>query len=453
MEPWHICCVIILRYQELKGVLPDMNNKKIYMVMAAVLIAAMLQPVSTLAQGNNQIDPEKARVAIERTDEVIASAREIVQDTRSQKARTSLEYAMQLQNKAKNSAGTSNNAMAYKLTIQSRNEAWHSINLARTDARQQERTKRLVEHTTDKLVMLRSRIAETGVRDERVFRLMTESQSLLEKSKINHQQLRGEMALKLAENSFRLADQAEKRFRRSLNLMEMSQRRLTLLERLSERAYAHIEGSGDERAAMQLNRAEEQLTRARESFAAGRYDACRINLEKSERMLRAMMRNTSRTRTGNPENMMAEARRLQQRAEEMIGAHEGAPDNAYMLLEQARRMLDRAESELAEGNSEEALRLMEEARRMLRTAVEEAGSNVPPERAADEVNRAAELGEMVRATLEQCEAEGARNLYERANEHMVRAKENLDNGQRDRAVAEARIARNLFNRIREICAQ
>jgi HEPN domain-containing protein len=291
------------------------------------------------------------------------------------------------------------------------------------------------------------------MRDERIMRLMIESQSLLEKSKMNHQQLRGELALKLAENAFRLADQAEKRFRRSLNLMEMCQRRLTLLERLSERAYAHIEGSDDERAATQLRRAGEQLARARESFAAGRYNACRINLEKAEGMLRAMMRNTSGTRTGDPESMLAEARRLQQRAEEMVGAHEGAPESAYMLLEQAGRMLDRAESELAGGNSDEALRLMEQARRLLRQAVEEAQSDVSPDRAAEEVERAAELGEMVRATLEQCEAEGTRNLFERANEHLVRANENLDNGQRDRAMAEARIARNLFNRIREICAQ
>jgi HEPN domain-containing protein len=429
-----------------------MNNKKIYMIMAALLIAALL-PVNVFAQGNNQIDPEKARIAIERTDEVIASAREIVQDTRSRKARTALEYAMQLQNKAKSSAGISNNTMAYQLTIQSRNEAWHSINLARTDARMDEQTRRMAELTAEKLIMLRSRIAETGVRDERVMRLMTESQSLLEKAKINYQQLRGEMALKLTENSFRLADQAEKRFRRSLNLMEMCQRRLTLLERLSERAYAHIEGSGDEQAAMQLSRAEEQLARARETFAAGRYDACRINLEKTERMLRSMMRNTSRKLTGDPENMMVEARRLQQRAEEMIGAQEGAPEKAYMLLEQARRMLDRAETGVAEGNSEEALQLIEQARRMLRNAVEEAQSNVPPEQAADEIDRAAELGQMVMATLEQCEAEGARNLYERANEHLVRAKENLDKGQKERAVAEARISRNLFNRIREICSQ
>ncbi len=430
-----------------------MNNRKLYMIMMAALLIAVLLPVNVVAQGSTEPDPEKIRVAIERTDEVIAAAREIVQDTRSQKARTVLDYSMQLQNRAKNSAGMSNIAMAYKLTIQSRNEAWHSINLARTDVRKDELTRRLAEQTTEKLIMLRSRIAETGVRDERILRLMTESQSLLEKSKINHQQLRGEMALKLAENSFRLADQAEKRFRRSLTLMEMCQRRLTLLERLSERAYAHIEGSGDERAAAQLYRADEQLARARETFAGGRYDACRVNLEKTERILRSMMRNTSRKRTGNPENMMAEAKRLQQRAEEMIGAHEGAPENAYMLLEQSRRMLDRAEAELAEGNSEEALRLMEEARRMLRNAVEEARSNVPPEQAADEIDRAAELGQRVRATLEQCEAEGARNLYERANEHMVRAKENLDKGQQERAVAEARIARNLFNRIREICAQ
>ena len=430
-----------------------MNTKKIYTMMAALLIAALMLPGNTVAQGNAQTDPEKVRVAIERTDEVIGNAREIVQDTRSQKARTALEYAMKLQIQAKNSSAVSNNGAAYQLTIQARNEAWHSINLARTDARQEEKTKRLIEHTSEKLVMLRSRIAESGIRDERIIRLMIESQSLLEKSKMNHQQFRGELALKLAENSFRLADQAEKRFRRSLNLMEMCQRRLTLLERLSERAYAHIEGSDNEQAATQLRRAEEQLTRARESFAAGRYDACRVNLEKTESMLRAMMRNTSRNRSGDPENMLAEARRLQERAEEMVGAHEGAPDNAYMLLEQSRRMLDRAESEITEGNSEEALRLMEEARRMLRLAVEEAGSDIAPGQAADEVDRAAELGERVRATLEQCEAEGARNLYERANEHMVRANENLDKGQRERAVAEARIARNLFNRIREICAQ
>jgi HEPN domain-containing protein len=429
-----------------------MNRKTAYMIVAALLIAALLPSGIAYAQGSGRDDQAAAREAIERTNEVIASAREIVQDTRSMKARRALEYSLKLQHRAENSEATGAYGLAYKLTTQARNEAWHAINLARTDARQEERLTRLAEHTAEKLVMLRSRIAETEVRDERTLRLMNESYGLLEKARINHQQLRGELALKLAENSFRLANQAEERFRRSLNLMEMCQRRLTILERLSERAYANFEGSGDERAATQLLKTEEQLARARNTFNAGRYDACRMNLEKAERLLRNMTRNTVRTRAGEPENMMAEARRLQTRAEEMIGAHEGAPENAYMLLEQSRRMLERAESAIAEGNSDEALRLMQQARRMMRTAVEEASSDVPPEQAAGEVDRAVQLGELVRNTLEQCKAEGARNLYERAYAHLERAKENLDKGQRERAVAEARIARNLFTRIREICA-
>jgi HEPN domain-containing protein len=422
--------------------------------MTAALLIAVLMPASgAFAQGTGTIDPERVNEAIARTDEVIAAAKDIVRDTRSQKARTALEAAVQLQNKAKMSSAVANHGQAYQLTRQSRTEAWHSINLARTAARQDEMTKRLSEHTTEKLIMLRSRIAETGMRDERVIRLMTESQSMLEKARINYQQLRGELALKLTEGAFRLASQAEDRFRRSYNLMEMCQRRLALLERLAERARSHVEESGDERAETQLRRAEEMLGRARNSFSAGRYEVCRINLENAGRILRSMMRHTSRNLAGDPENMLEEARRLEQRAMEMIGQGDEVPENARSMLDQAGRMLDRAESELAGGNRDEAVRLMEQARRMLRNAVEEARASIDPERAADEIERAAALGERVAETVAQCEAEGARNLFERANEHLVRARENLDTGQRDRAVAEARIARNLFNRIREICAQ
>ncbi len=166
-----------------------MKTKKIYMT-AALMIAALLLTGNAYAQGNDPIGQDKARNAIEKTDEVIASAAEIVNDTRSQKARTSLTYSKQIQNRAKTNAGISNNSAAYKLTMQSRTEAWHAINLARTSARQEEMTKRLIEHTTEKLIMLRSRIAESGVRDERVMRLMNESRGLMEKSKVNHQERR-----------------------------------------------------------------------------------------------------------------------------------------------------------------------------------------------------------------------------------------------------------------------
>jgi HEPN domain-containing protein len=424
------------------------------MILIAALLTAALIPASrAAAQGSGDVDPMRVDEAIAKTDEVIAEAREVVRDSRSQKARTVLDYAVKLQDRAKNSSAVSNMGMAYQLTRQARTEAWHAINLARTAARQDETTRRLGEHTSEKLIMLRARIAETGLRDERVMRLMIESQSMLEKARVNYQQLRGELALKLTEGAFRLANQAEDRFRRSHNLMEMCQRRLALLERLSERARAQIDESGDKRTETQLRRAEDMLARARNSYSAGRYEACRMNIENAGRILRSMIRNTERVRAGDPENMLEEARRLERRAMEMIGSADGAGGPSSELMGQAGRMLDSAEEELTGGDPEKAVRLIEQARKMLRNAVEQARADIDPERASEEIERATEMGETVRATVERCEAEGAGNLFERANEHLVRARENLDRGERERALAEARIARNLFNRIREICAR
>ena len=426
--------------------------KKKYRMMTILLLAALMVPAGSL-YAQSGTDPDRARYEIERTDEVLANATEIVRDTRSQKARTSLEYAMKLQERAKSSASIAHNSMAIQLTGQARKEAWHAINLARTAARMEERTRRLSEHTTEKLIHLRARLAETGLRDERTLRLMMESQAMLEKARMNYRELRGELALKLAENSFRLANQAEERFRQSLGRMEMCQRRLTLLERLSERAHANVGESAGEKERMQLERADEHLARARNAMSAGRYEVCRMNIESAERMLRNLTRTTSRVRAGDPEAAIEEARRLQHRAEEMVGAPGEAPEQALRLLEQARRMLDRAEDELAGGNGDEALRLTTEARRMLRRAVELSRGETGPGEAAAEVERAAQLGELVRAILEDCETEGAGDLMNRAEEHLRKARADLDGGRHERAVSEARIARNLYNRVREICAR
>jgi len=428
-----------------------MKNKKRHIITVLLLAAALAPAGKIYAQGS--VDPARVQMEIDRTDEVIASAREIVRDSRSQKARTSLEYSLKLQEKAKNSVSLANHGMAMQLTTQSRKEAWHAINLARTAARQEERTKRLAEHTTEILISLRARIAETGVRDERAMRLMQESRSMLEKARINYQQLRGELALNLTENAHRLAKQAQERFRQSLGSMEMCRRRLTLLERLSERARSHVAESGGERDRMQLEKAGEHLSRARNAMSAGRYEVCRMNIEAAERMLRSLTRNTSRVRAGDPQTMLDEARRLQHRAEEMIGSGEGVPENAFRLLEQARRMLDRAGSEISEGREDEALRLIEEARRTLRRSVELARGEVGGDEAAAEVERASRLGETVRAILEDCETEGSGDLFLRAENHMRKAREDLDSGLHERAAAEARIARNLYNRVREICAR
>jgi hypothetical protein len=423
-------------------------------IISIILFAVMLAPANAAwAQANDRVDPDAAQLAVERTDEVIASAREIVKDTRSRKARIALDYAIQLQEKAKNSVSATFHNMAYQLTMQARKEAWHAINLARTDARQEERLKRVAERTMEKLVSLRARIAETGLRDQRTMRLMHEARDQLDKASVNHQQLRGELALKLAENAYRLAGNAEESFRRALNLMEMCRRRLTLLERLADRARSNAAESGNDGAGAQLRRAEEQIARAHDMFSAGRYDACRMNLEKAERMLRNIVRSTSETRPDDPARMLEEALTLLDRAEEIVADQPGQVEEPEALIDRARRMLERAGSEIAAGKEETAVSMIGRARGLLRKAVDLIRVEFDPDRTSVEIERAAETGERAEALLGECGAREARNLYERAQAHLEGARRYFDAGRLERAVAEARIARNLFNRIGEICAR
>ena len=426
------------------------RNMICVLALTGVILAAAPTPPGA-AQGA-RVDAESVREAIERTDEVIAAAREIVQQTRSVKARTVLEHALTLQNRARHNVSLSYNEIALRLTLEARKEARHAIGLARADAQLEERLRRLVEETTERLMRVRSQIAETGVRDAHLLRLVEEARGLLDKSRMNQQQLRGELALKLAENARRLAMQAEERFRRMRALMETCERRLTLLEGLAERARERVTDSGGEQAAGQLRIAEQQMARSRVMLSDGNYEACRATLERTERLLRTLVRQLADRGADNESRQMIELQRLIERAREMLAEHDGAPEHAYTLVERAREMLQRAESAHRGGNAEEARRLAEEARRILRRAVEEGRPAVPAERSGAEIENARELREAARIALESCAAEGAATLFERASHYLDSARERFNAGGHETALAEARIARNLFNRVREICA-
>jgi len=439
-------------YDDGKGARPIMRRTIRYTMILAAMLAAVLPAVSARAQGS-RIDAETARLAIERTDMVITQAKEVVEESRSVKARTVLEHAVQLQDKAKNSAGMTYYGMAVQFTNEARTEAQHAIALARQDAQIEERFRRMAEETAERLIRIRAQMAESGVRDEHLQHLMEEARDLLDKARLNHQQLRGELALQLTENASRLALRAEERFRRMRSLKETCERRLALAEQLMDRARERIEGSGDEQEASRLRIAEQNLVRARTMLSEGNYEACRATIENTERMLRMLSRNLSAGGNGESERMVAEARRLMERAEEMLGAGSGAPDEAYALLERAREMLRRAGEALEGGNDQEAKRLAEEARRMLRRAIEQGNDEITPEQARARIRDAEELGEMVRLALQDCRAEGATDLYERAVRHIEQARLRLDEKDPEGAAAQARIARNLMNRIREICAE
>ncbi len=420
-----------------------MVNKKITMIF---LIAVIL----TIYVGNaaaQMTDAEIAKAATERTGEVIKEANAIITDSRSQIARISLEKAIALQARAMSQLEAHHNNFAYKYTMQARKEAWHAIALARADARIEEKLVNLSEHTREKLFRLRERIVENGVKDDRLFGLMNRARNLLEESHMNTQQLRNKLALNLAENARKLAVRSEERFRKVLDLKEMSERRLMLMERLITRARERVDQNGDEEDRLRLQQAIQSMERAKEMIGEGKYHAARISIEKCERILRNFARHISRDEAGNIDRELEEGFRLFSRARE----HFADSDRFAGVLQRAEALLARAREEIAQGRTEEAKKLIARARMLLRKAVQSQDHVIEPGQVENNIESIMEIRDNIGIGLVECQAEGAQNLFERANRHLDSAIGFFEKRRFGQADAEARIARNIYQRIREIC--
>jgi len=417
-----------------------------------IVVAILMNPGSPRAQANR--DAEKVHEALMRTDEVIAQAKGIVTEGRSQKGRLSLEVAGGIQKKAWGEYGLQHYLVAGKLTIQAREEAWHAVALARGDAQGEESLARLTDETADRIARLRDAIAETGIRDEQSMKLIEEARNLLDKSRVNAQQARYQLALKLAANARQVTARAEERVRTVRILKEMTERRLALLERLIERARERVRETGDDRARAELGLAERSLEKARDLVNEGRYREARHALDACEKMLRSSVRLVPPLAANDPAQIIDGARRLIERADEVISEQGGQADpKSIEALAEARTMIRRAEDALAAGRPEEARDLVAAARDMLRACLRTEAADLTRDRIMERIARIEALGEETRNLAAPCPAPGIRELMDRAEEHLRLAREHAEASRLDSAEAEATIARNLYQRISDICAR
>ena len=427
------------------------NTRWIVLAALAAAIAPLLGPPAAWAQGNG--DSGRVHEALQRTDEIIASAKGIVDESRSQKGRVSLEMAVGIQLKAWDNYRGSRLAMAGKLTMEARDEAWHAIALARNDAQGEESFGRLTDQTIDRIARLREMIAESGLRDEQSVRLLEEARTLLEKSRSNAQQYRYQLAVKLAEDARQLTVRAEERIRNQRTLKEMAERRLAVLERLIERARDRVREGADERSRADLANAERHLEKAKSLIDEGRYREAGRALDTCEKMLRSSVRLVSSVPAGDPAAQIEEARRLLERTESMHAEDGRANDpKAVAALARARELLARAEDALAAGKADEARALANQVRETLREAAR-AERGLTKAQVAERLARIEALREETRNLVSSCPVPGIRDLMERAEEHLMLAREHERASRLDSADAEASIARNIYQRISELCAR
>ncbi|MBN2183935.1 MAG: hypothetical protein JW746_01255 [Candidatus Krumholzibacteriota bacterium] len=420
--------------------------KILHNMFTVILLIGMISTIS--ARDASAVTRESVVTACERTSEIIRQAESIITESRSQIARRSLEKAVILQDRANSQLAVENMNFAYKFTIQARREAWHAIALARNDARVEEKLDNLNENTQERLLRLRERILESGIKDDQLNGLMTRAGDLLEESHMNAHQLRNQLAMNISENAGNLALRAEERFRKVLDLKEMSERRLMLMTRLITRARESVEQSGDEEDKLRLQQAVRSMEMAEQMIGEGKYQSARVSVEKCERILRNLARHISNNKTETIDNELEEGFRLLMRAREYFADSE----NPAGVLAEADALLLRAREEIALGRSEEAKGLIAKARTMLRNAVQTRNSEAEPGQVENNIESMMDVRDNIGVMLSECQAEGAQNLYERANRHLDNAVGLFEMNRYGQAEAEARIARNMYQRIREICA-
>ncbi|MCK4351093.1 MAG: hypothetical protein KAX13_09545, partial [Candidatus Krumholzibacteria bacterium] len=227
---------------------------------------------------------------------------------------------------------------------------------------------------------------------------------------------------------------------------------LALMEKLYERAAEQINEQDNEQARNQLHLVEQQMIHTKQLLAEHRYRVAKISLENCEKTFRNLIRRIPTQNLYNPEAMLEEAYRLLARAEEMSGrAAEADQTKQQEYLNQAKRLLTRAGDELAEKRNERALRLINEARTLLHLSVSEKKQEMTKERVKIEIEKAETMRDEVQNAVKACEAPGIQTLLDRAASRIGKAWQLLEAGELPNAEAEARIARNLYQRIREIC--
>ncbi|HSG29045.1 MAG TPA: hypothetical protein VLA34_11235, partial [Candidatus Krumholzibacterium sp.] len=150
---------------------------------------------------------------------------------------------------------------------------------------------------------------------------------------------------------------------------------------------------------------------------------------------------------------MEETQRLMERTREMTSRQGDEAGPSAALYDEAERLMQQAREMLSEGKSEEALRTMRQVRSMLRKSVDAAGPGQDAAAAEDEIDGVIRLRDSMEEIVNGCSADAARKLFARAENRLGNAMDHFEAGRIERAQAEARIARNLFQRIREICSE
>jgi len=420
-----------------------MRHPLTHIILVAVLCVAAA-PVPA-----QQGDLSDLSDAVARNEQLLAQATELVLQTNSVKARTSLEAARALHARSKELvSGGTNLLVAARVTAQARQAILSTISLAKREARLEEQATKAMELAAARLLQARAAWEEAGrPQDARARKLLEEAHEQLQRARGNmHEHMFG-VALQLAQSAAELSARAMQMLKRDSFRPEDVFAEIERTDAIMERAAGRLGEGGRGFTVRALDDARNLQNRARHN---ARNDSYRIALEQTRRArelaLRAM-KSTAGTAAPEEEEVgraIAFTEDLLVQARDLAGAD--APARVREQIGEAVRLQETARDRLAAGEPRAAREATIRARVTLKNALRGLDRPIDAEIVHVALARTDEVLVQLRGRLDQTEQSEAAALLERAEARQAQAWRAYEDGEMQKALALTRVARSLAAR-------
>lgn len=327
----------------------------------ALVVLATLAPHAAVAQPR---DPNMVRVELERTNELLQRAHDVVRRSGNPRAMADLQLAVRVQESAWEHFRAQQWILAVEKTMQARNLGQRAVHQAQQQGTLEQRALRVLEDAQQKLDRSRDCLGDPP--SETAMRLRALAAARLEQAREAFHELKYQVAIDIAMQVHRMLD--ELCSRRPVQHVEQL---LESVRRLIERASQDLEAC-DPAARAHLDRARERLARAEDMQRAGNPLAAAQNAQQAKELaLRALRACERQPDAADIDGILEEtAEHLQDLAARL---HDSGHPEAMRVMERALEHLEKARRLHQDGRLRQALAEVRVARNLARRAAQMAG--------------------------------------------------------------------------------
>ena len=321
--------------------------KRTLLINITILLAILIPAAGILAQG--QQVRERLQSQLERTEEILVRAREMVQSTKSSQAKVAYDDARRLQDMAmdqfRQGPGGQHWEMAAKLTMQARQRAQTALTAARTSEQNETALVRLLERTEEMLQRARGLIGETDI--DALPTLYQSAKNNLDRAWEFYRDGQYRASLKIANQVERAAEKLLQQANRTARSEDNFQRRREQVGNAFALYQGRLDDCDSGTAARLMEQARAALQTAERFANEGNLQAANNALQQCYKLALQAGR-----LCGGAADLQLRYERLQDRADRLAEDIAPGDDQAARLLSQAREQLDLARDYLGNQQSE-----------------------------------------------------------------------------------------------------